>query len=539
MALILYHKNDTEIKEVKEYTFLHTHMGDNKITTTVFSPDKIDIEVGSYIIYREKKYSVFNKVTGTKVARTGEGIGYALKYDLELFAPYKILETINFEDYVTSDDTDQYYTGTPVFYFFNNVKELALRIKANLDRFVGDDVWNVTVDSSVIFEEKQVSVNNIDLLNGLNLVYATYGLDWFIDGTNITIGGHGVDLPQTLYYGKGKGLYEITRIFETKEKIITRLKSYGSNRNLPSDYLREENAKGRYFTQLMLPDFATTDIDYVDAPAAVIEEYGIREGSYVFEDVYPSIEEIDLGSGRIDEIVSVDTIDPDSDYFTIHTRNLGFEITDYWTADTPRLSIKGSNANGDPTYLGGYEFEIVKNGTSGTTVKLQKNKADNIILPDTVTTVKAGDRFVLLGIIMPPSYITNAENKLVIKAQEYMAKDGNFELSYLVKPDEIFMIKTAIGDDLDAGKRVKITDYDLDVDNYIPIQNITIKYGTKTIPSYDMKLSNIKPKTLKEDLKGANIYQNNVNTVSQNTSNFNVTNNNTTINQLGTDVTWQ
>jgi len=266
MDLTVYHKNDTEFFIIKEFSFASEHMAERKITSTVYSPDKLDFEIDSYVMFRGVKYSIFNKTTGTKTARTSEGIGNAMKYDLVFYDPSKKLTTIGFDDYVSSDDTQQYYTGTPTFSFYNDVRELGVRLQANLDRFFGIGVWSITIDPSVVFEEKQVSIANLKVWDGLALANTTYGLDFFINGNDIVIGGTGEDLPTTFYYGKGKGLYEISRVFDPKTEVITRLKVYGAkDRNLPKAYLRDENSKGRYFDHLMLPDFATTGIDYVDA----------------------------------------------------------------------------------------------------------------------------------------------------------------------------------------------------------------------------------------------------------------------------------
>lgn len=536
MSLTVYHKTGQSFFELKEYEFSGEHMGEKKINATVYSPDVQNFEIDAYVVYRGEKYSIFNKVNGTKVASTGLNIGNAMQYNLEFFGEYKVMQKANFEDYVSSDDTNQYYTGTSTFYFFNNVQELAIRLQANLDRFTSVGEWTVIVDSSVVLEEKQVSVSNIKIWDGLKLAHEIFGLDFFISGKNITIGGSGQQINTTFYYGKNKGLYELQRIFEINNQVITRLKAYGSSRNLPHDYLRDEYAKGRYFTQLMLPNFATTGVDYVDAPAEVIAEYGLREGVYSFDDVYPSIEEIDLGSGRIDEIVSVDAIDLESDYFTIHTRDLGFDINDYLTAETARVSIKGSNSDGSPTYLGGYEFEIVE--ANGTELRLLKNQADSNILPDDVTSVRPGDRFVLLGIAMPQSYITNAENKLAIRAAEYMENEAGISLSYPVRVDEIFITKNGLGDVLDVGKRAKIEDDDLEVANYFTIQNLNIKYGGQ-LPEYDMKLSNIKAKTLTAEFKKTQINQNNFNSFLNDRTNNTRVNNNVTVRDVQTDITWQ
>jgi len=178
--------------------------------------------------------------------------------------------------------------------------------------------------------------------------------------------------------------------------------------------------------------------------------------------------------------------------------------------------------------------------TSGTTFKLLKNQADSNILPDDVTTVRVGDRFVLLGIRMPEQYITNAENKLEETALAYFTDGNDVELSYPVKLDEKFVTLQGIGDTLDSGKRAKVEDDDLEIANYLTIQNITIAYKEGAVlPTYDMKLANIKSKTLTEEINKSEVNQTNINTfINNNTTNTRV-NNNIKINEAGEDLTWQ
>lgn len=537
MELSVYHKDGTEFQIIKEYSFSGIFMSENKLTATVYSANKLTFEVGAYVMYRSQKYSTFKRVTENKTARVSEGIGDAMSYELEFFAPSKILETINFDDYVSKDDTQQYYTGTSIFHFYNNVNELAIRLQANLDRFTGAGVWNVSVDDSVVLEEKQVAISNLKLNEGLDLSSSVFGLDYRIKGYDIVIGGVGSDVSVSFSYGKNNGLYEISRVFESNEDIVTRMKVYGGQRNLPQYYLRDRDAKGRYFTQLMLPNFAKTGIDYVDAPEETIEEYGIREGSKVFDDIFPSIEEVVYQEVRIDEIVSVEPIDLDSDYFTVHVNDLGFDINDYLTSQSPVLSIKGSNSDGSATYLGGYEFEIVE--VEGNAIKLLKNQSDNNILPDDVTTVRAGDRFVLLYIEMPYIYVTNAENKLLTRAQEYFQGDGSVSVSYLVKPDEKFVTLQGVAEELVEGDRVRIIDEDLEVDGYFNIQSISIKSDKSILPTYDMKLSNVKSKTLTENLNDSAVNQNIINTTTRINNISNSVNGNLKITGVKQIVTWQ
>ena len=541
MELTIYNKTDNPIITVSKFTYSGKHMDDEKISITVESPDAISFSVQDYVTYRGVKFVIYDDPSETKKAATGLNIGNAIKYDLEFYSEFRTLKDILFEDWVTNDDSNVYYTGTSKFSFFNNVNELAGRIQANLDRFVGDGVWSVTVDPNIELEEKQVDTENQYVWDALLMANSIFGLNFYIRGKSIQIGGDGLRLDQTFSYGKDNGLYQISKKFGSKEKVITRLKTYGAERNLPEDYLRDENAKGRYFSQLMLPNFATTQIDYVDAPASMINKYGIIEGAKQFDDVYPSIEEIVLNGGRIDEIIEVYTIDLNSNQFKVKVRDLGFNPIDYLTADTPRISIKGTNRDGNPTHLGGYEFEINDSVFvgNGYLLTLTRAKEAQTYLPDDVTKVRVGDRFVILGIAMPQSYITNAENKLLERANAYFTEEGLPQLTYDVKVDEKYIRINDLESELLPGDSVKIEDADLDVSDYFIMQDITIKYDNKILPTYDVKISNTNPKKFQDDLKVNDYKISSLNLSTNRKISGSLNKSNTETNNIKSTLTWK
>lgn len=81
-------------------------------------------------------------------------------------------------------------------------------------------------------------------------------------------------------------MYEIERNAEADQKIVTRLRAYGSTRNMPDRYYNKLSGSsvGNYLPNnmavdnLMLPGFPETTLDpYIDSDN--IEELGIREGT--------------------------------------------------------------------------------------------------------------------------------------------------------------------------------------------------------------------------------------------------------------------
>lgn len=84
-------------------------------------------------------------------------------------------------------------------------------------------------------------------------------------------------LPFTLEFGKGNGLYMLSRDNVSSANIITRLKVYGSTSNITNKYRAD---------RLCLPGKSKGQ-SYIEKPEAVAK-YGIFEGRKHFENIKPT-----------------------------------------------------------------------------------------------------------------------------------------------------------------------------------------------------------------------------------------------------------
>jgi hypothetical protein len=137
---------------------------------------------------------------------------------------------------------------------------------------------------------------------------------------------------------------------------------------------------------------------------------------------------------------------------------------------------------------------------------------------------------------MPDSLIKEAEKRLEIAGQEYLTSDGSIDLSYLAKIDEKFIHENNLTGSIDSGDRVIIEDDDLGVANEFTVQSISIRHGQKILPTYDIKLANIKASTLRSEFRKSQYNQSSYNYVNSSTVS-NTVNNTTTI--TGGDLEWQ
>ena len=90
----------------------------------------------------------------------------------------------------------------------------------------------------------------------------------------IHTGNFGSTIPVTLQYGKGKGLYSLSRKNVNEDGIINRLYVSGGTDNIPANY--------RGFSDRL----KFSDAGYIE-DATLISEHGLKEGSIIFEDIYP------------------------------------------------------------------------------------------------------------------------------------------------------------------------------------------------------------------------------------------------------------
>ena len=335
-------------------------MDSRVVNATVESNKPINFDIYDYITYRGEKFELDYKPTSSKNASTGS-VGNAYVYELTFVSLKYELERCEMRDLVPYDNGIVYPTPITIE-FTGTAEKLVERIQACLDElYTGSQKWTITVVSGASDEEKNISISQANCWSAVSLFNTEYGLDFYISGRTITVGSTGTAIDFTFQYGKGKGLYKIERTSDTDQGIVTRLRAYGGTRNIGDNYLRDKTEwpnstlpASMYLPNLMLPGFEGTGIDYIEADN--ISEYGIREGSVIYEDIYPSIVGVTNSKGqRIDKIQSAETITDDTaSEFWITTYDLEFEnpLGDYIvTGGIPTVYIKTGQ-------LQGYSFEI-------------------------------------------------------------------------------------------------------------------------------------------------------------------------------------
>lgn len=489
-----------------EYTGVF--MAERACTSTFISDAKINFDVFDYIDYRGERFELELLPTVKKISK------HQYSYDLNFVSLKYELERCMMRNIVPSDNGIVYPTPL-VVEFTGTVKYLAERIQACLDAMYGKDIWSITLADGVDSEEKNISMSNQNCWSALSLVNTEYKLNYFVKGRNVTIGGAEPVVNNVFEYGKGKGLYEIERISDADTGIVTKLRAYGGTRNLDYSYPKKPEWTDSVLPanyalsplRLMLPSFKTDGVtDFVLASNEAIAKYGIREGVITYDDIYPSITGMKNSAGQaIDEIKSVDAITSETQpTFTVQLYDLGFDLNESLTTDA-QLSMKSGA-------LQGYAFaiaKIVKASDGSYTLTLGRNTleeadTDNFTVPNKDWNMKAGDKFVLLNILMPQEYIRAAENRLLERAKEYLAKYSSTNYSYNIGVDEIFMARNAnFYNEIMEGKRLTVNDPEMGIDHEnVIIQSLSIKEGEGLIPTFEVTLNNEPSASTLERIQG-------------------------------------
>lgn len=294
----IYHKEGTKLTDVNDdevvvhgLQYSDKWMGDCFLSIDFKNNAPIDFKIGDYIIYRGERFELNYEPGKDKKARLntyGEGFVYdAVKFN----ALQDELSRSEFLDVVLNDN-ELHYTALPKFSFYvETLDDLLDRIQANLDEQIGDGRWKILSRSkersvqrgcaeeewiSVYgegtknneIESKSITVDGKTCLDALALVNSEWDVNFVVRGRNVYVGTAGVLANHIFKYGLGEGLSEIVQSADSEQQVITRLRAYGSEKNLPSHYYADLGVK--YFCNITEVNTATSylsvyiDMEYID-----------------------------------------------------------------------------------------------------------------------------------------------------------------------------------------------------------------------------------------------------------------------------------
>lgn len=281
----------------------------------------------------------------------------------------------------------------------------------------------------------------------------------------------GQTLPFVLEYGKGKGLYSISRENVSSSNIVTRLKVYGSTENITSKYRADRLC-------MFGKDKASSYIEKADAVA----KYGIFEGRKNF-DIKPTF------TGKVSSVVDGDVLSfIDTSFpFDINAKNASGETLYLISGVSAKVHFNSGN-------LAGYEFEVhaYDHATHKFTLVKQTDDRGNVFPSETSPVFQIGknDTYKVLDIAYSRDIEEAAEKKLAEEGNKYYDQNSQPKVQYSVNVTKAFIEnKLALSDGITnvfaPGDYLPIKDDEIGVDKSIRIKSFT----RNVLDPYDYSLT--------------------------------------------------
>lgn len=157
-----------------------------------------------------------------------------------------------------------------------------------------------------------------------------------------------------------------------------------------------------------------------------------------------------------------------------------------------KLNFYDSDGNFDPVIGQGHprDGEKYPDTSQQSVTFIVKKEIDTFgtLMPNIYQQPHAGDEFVILGISLPTTYISDAEARLDDAMMEYMLENNVHYYDYPLKFDEHFLAThTDILEQIHNNTIVRFKYANTNMALYV--KQISIKYGEQSLPKYDITLT--------------------------------------------------
>ncbi|WP_425628884.1 phage tail protein [Cellulophaga lytica] len=417
--------------------FVQKLMGEHKITAVTIVSAPLAVTIGDYIEHNGERYylniaPVLEKINNFTYS-------YTLIFEGEAYYLYNKL-------FLDEGVADFSYHGDPT--------DLLLLLLTNINSI--QTGWALgTVDAA---PAQTITFSNDTCRTALTKIAEAFGMEYRLHGKDIYLQYTvGVTTNLTFEYGRGKGLYTLSRNSIDNKNLVTRVYGFGARKNISTDY--RSGTTRLVFEDRKLEKNTTL--------------YGIREGVVTFEDVYPQ---------RTGTVVETEDIN------TIVDTSLDFNVNEYLIEGTVAKIVFKTGA------LTGYEFEVRRYNHNAKSIEFLDFVEENgYTLPNTLNKPEIGDQYTLIDIQMPQTYIDAAEATLETKTQEYLDQNSTPRVTYALEIDEKYIrdnginlqignIVTAIDTDLGVNAAIRVTEVSYPLVNQAQVSAVisdTIPYTTE------------------------------------------------------------
>lgn len=417
-----------------------------------FSIESIEFfafNIGDHFTYQERKYSI------NQLPRVAKNSSRHFVYDLTFEGVQFDLRRANYD--VNIDTTGSAVYGETLTanleLFLNVLISNANRVFPNkwvLGQFPTD-----TETKTIVFSEEE------NCLNVLQTLCEEYNIDFTITSINslntLNLLQVGEEFDYTFEQGIHKGLYSLSREKVSSSDIVTRLKVYGSTRNINTKYRSD---------RLVLAGKNKSN-SYIDNEVGILK-HGIYEAVGKFEEVYPR---------RKGKVTSLG-----DDIYKFKDSSMDFDLkakADDGVTTLYLLNEVSAKIHFNTGNLAGYEFEVHNYNHATKEFHIIKfvdgNDYDFPSKEHNAFRFAVGDEYVILDINMPQAYIDNAEQELYQKGLELLNDQSEPKVQYNLQVDALFLsrlLDASVQPVFNAGDFIRIKDDDLGINRAIRILSV-------------------------------------------------------------------
>lgn len=434
-------------------------MGDNTLTIYLYTPEYMEIPVGSYVYFQRDE--------------TLSGEYYYLLRPQNLTK----IHTQNWE-YIVLFEAEQYLLRTRQFKFFTvNTEEAPdkpYKLKGWynstpyewLDMIVrnmndGDTGW--TIGGYIDVGRKLIEYSGETCMEFLQKVADEFKTEWYIAGKQISLGKVEKlpESPISLSYGFGNGLKSGVKRDIGDSDRKNRMLVIGGERNIfRSQYgsttlLLPKNYSIKYdgthfegetgYNPLIAVEYVTDSSGMYVERADKDPDEMLSEGLYENTDIYP------MREGVVSSVIAVD--DSKALYDIIDEDNT-IDFNNYW-ADKEKATVVFHSG-----MLNGKEFEINKYIHAQKLFELVPTTDGDVEMPKGVFVPAVGDTYAVFNILLPTEYIEAAEIKLLKSTVRtfHEASQEKFIITCELSTRYSQENWSEIGDKLDVGYFVNFND---------------------------------------------------------------------------------
>lgn len=349
----------------------------------------------------------------------------------------------------------------------------------NLNRTGSEYIVGTFKETDII----TMDFNNWNVFETIVQISDLLDFDWYLDGLTLNFDAKTIESSFTFQVGRLVGFTELIRIRLNSSFVQTVVYGYGSIDNLPPRTAEE----GQTYDSPLLTEnrLAFSGVDGESKLENNIALFGRVETIQEFDDIKPEYTGV---------VTSIDSEDVSIFFDT----NIDFDINDQLLSGIkPKITFLTGK-------LIGLTFDIsFDDDDKEITMDIYSDESGDY--PNDIIFAEVDDEYKIFDLIMPESYITDAETRLEDAVQTYLDESSDILSFYEGNIDSQYIQTNQIV--LNLGELIRVVSTSFLIDNLYEIKELIQNINDPN--KYIVKFGDILPRSLLSLIKSTNFNTNN------------------------------